>query len=119
MHIIGAKSDLSDSHPKKHHFHFPTIHLPWTNHIHHHKRTGSHKKDREGDLHILHSQPTSDHENDLDRIIGPIAIRRSRESESQPHRRHTLAHRIVGPLLEAEIPMEPNLKDIVNNNYKS
>jgi len=77
-----AKSELSDSHPKKHHFHFPIFHL-WN-----HKRSVSHKKERDGE----HS---SEHENDIERMNSHGTTRRTRDSESQPHRRHTLSPRFV------------------------
>jgi hypothetical protein len=53
----------------------------WNNH----KRSISHKKEREGE----HS---SEHENDIER---PTSTRRNRdlESQSQSHRRHTLSPR--------------------------
>jgi hypothetical protein len=93
-------SDLStDSHSKKHHFHFPSFHSLWN-----HKKP-SFKKEHEK---IDHST-TSEHDNDTERTTsGPTSSRRLRDSDS--HKRHNhLAHRLVGPLIEMESPVDPSV----------
>jgi len=92
-------SDLStDSHSKKHHFHFPSFHSLWN-----HKKP-SFKKEHEK---IDHST-TCEHDNDTERTSGQTSSRRLRDSDS--HKRHNhLAHRLVGPLIEMESPVDPSV----------
>jgi len=94
--------DLSDSHPKKHHFHFPIFHsLRWN-----HKRTISHKKERDGE----HS---NEHETDIERVTNG-STRRYRDSE--PHRRHTISPRFVPSFFEETPPTEVVHNEIMTKN---
>jgi len=76
-------SDLSDSHPKKHHFHFPSFHSLWN----HKKPSLLTKKERDGE----HSNG-SEHDNDTDRSS---SSRRLRDSDSQSQKRHNISHRFI------------------------